>query len=122
MRENLHQRIRNILKSRQIGATYYFSGEAFEDAVINGDDQIFLSASRAQAEVFRTYIIRIAKEFFDLELSGNPIVLSNGATLRFLSTNGKTAQSYSGHLYTDEYFWISRFEEVKKSFVCYRYS
>ncbi|EJG1272420.1 terminase family protein [Vibrio parahaemolyticus] len=114
MRENLHQRIRNILKSRQIGATYYFSGEAFEDAVINGDDQIFLSASRAQAEVFRTYIIRIAKEFFDLELSGNPIVLSNGATLRFLSTNGKTAQSYSGHLYTDEYFWISRFEEVKK--------
>lgn len=114
MRENLHQRIRNILKSRQIGATYYFSGEAFEDAVLNGDDQIFLSASRAQAEVFRTYIIRIAKEFFDIELSGNPIVLSNGATLRFLSTNGKTAQSYSGHLYTDEYFWIGRFEEVKK--------
>ncbi|WP_417585342.1 terminase large subunit domain-containing protein [Nitrincola sp.] len=114
MRENLHQRIRNILKSRQIGATYYFSGEAFEDAVLNGRDKIFLSASRSQAEVFRTYIIRIAKEFFDIELTGNPITLSNGATLRFLSTNGKTAQSYSGDLYTDEYFWIGKFDEVKK--------
>ncbi|PMJ92849.1 terminase family protein [Vibrio sp. 10N.261.55.A7] len=114
MRENLHQRIRNILKSRQIGATYYFSGEALENAILTGDDQLFLSASRAQAEVFRSYIIRIAKEFWDIELTGNPIVLSNGATLRFLSTNGKTAQSYSGHLYTDEYFWIGNFTEVKK--------
>lgn len=114
MRENLHQRIRNILKSRQIGATYYFSGEALENAILTGDDQLFLSASRAQAEVFRTYIIRIAKEFFDIDLTGNPIVLSNGAHLRFLSTNGKTAQSYSGHLYTDEYFWIGQFAEVKK--------
>ena len=42
---NLHQRIRNILKSRQIGATYYFAGEAFEQAVLTGDPQIFLSAS-----------------------------------------------------------------------------
>ncbi|MGF1696563.1 terminase family protein [Vibrio kyushuensis] len=114
MRENLHQRIRNILKSRQIGATYYFSGEALENAILTGDDQLFLSASRAQAEVFRTYIIKIAKEFWDIELTGNPIVLSNGAHLRFLSTNGKTAQSYSGHLYTDEYFWIGNFAEVKK--------
>ncbi|EGR0364819.1 terminase [Vibrio cholerae] len=114
MRNNLHHRTRNILKSRQIGATYYFSGEAFEDAVLNGRDKIFLSASRSQAEVFRTYIIRIAKEFFDIELTGNPITLSNGATLRFLSTNGRTAQSYSGDLYTDEYFWIGKFNEVKK--------
>ncbi|MCF9378737.1 terminase, partial [Vibrio parahaemolyticus] len=30
MRNNLHQRTRNILKSRQIGATYYFAGEALE--------------------------------------------------------------------------------------------
>ncbi|MFA0372986.1 terminase family protein, partial [Vibrio sp. 10N.222.54.F6] len=43
MRNNLHQRTRNILKSRQIGATYYFSGEALEDAILTGDNQIFLS-------------------------------------------------------------------------------
>ncbi|EKO3919203.1 terminase family protein [Vibrio metschnikovii] len=114
MRNNLHQRIRNILKSRQIGATYYFAGEALENAILTGDNQIFLSASRAQAEVFRRYIIAIAKEFLGLELSGNPMTLSNGAELHYLSTNGKTAQSYHGHVYVDEYFWIGNFDELNK--------
>ncbi|MBY7811619.1 terminase ATPase subunit family protein [Vibrio fluvialis] len=114
MRDNLHQRIRNILKSRQIGATYYFAGEALEQAILTGDNQIFLSASRAQAEVFRRYIVALAKEFLDLELSGNPMTLSNGAELHFLSTNGKTAQSYHGHVYVDEYFWIGKFDELNK--------
>ena len=39
-------RIRNILKSRQIGATYYFAHEAFIDALTTGHNQIFLSASK----------------------------------------------------------------------------
>ncbi|MBY8171072.1 terminase ATPase subunit family protein [Vibrio fluvialis] len=114
MRDNLHQRIRNILKSRQIGATYYFAGEALEQAILTGDNQIFLSASRAQAEVFRRYIVALAKEFLGLKLSGNPMTLSNGAELHFLSTNGKTAQSYHGHVYVDEYFWIGKFDELNK--------
>lgn len=117
MHKNLHQRIRNILKSRQIGATYYFAGEAFEQAVLTGDPQIFLSASRAQAEVFRTYIIAIAHNFFEIELTGNPIVLNTAhgeAELRFLSTNSNTAQSYHGHVYIDEYFWIGKFDELNK--------
>jgi hypothetical protein len=33
--------IRNILKSRQVGLTYYFAGEAFMDAVLTGDNQVF---------------------------------------------------------------------------------
>ncbi|WP_163831863.1 terminase large subunit domain-containing protein [Spartinivicinus ruber] len=105
-------RIRNILKSRQIGLTYYFAGEAFEDAVLTGDNQIFLSASRSQAEVFRSYITQFAKTWFDIELKGDPIVLSNGAELRFVSTNASTAQSYHGHVYTDEYFWIPKFKKI----------
>lgn len=117
MHENLHQRIRNILKSRQIGATYYFAGEAFEQAVLTGEPQIFLSASRSQAEVFRSYIIAIAHDFFEIELTGNPIVLHTAkgdAELRFLSTNSKTAQSYHGHVYVDEYFWIGKFDVLNK--------
>ena len=39
-------RIRNILKSRQIRATYYFAHEAFIDALTTGHNQIFLSASK----------------------------------------------------------------------------
>lgn len=111
----LTRRIREILKSRQIGATYYFSYEAFEDAVLTGDNQIFLSASRDQAEVFKAYIIAFAKEYFDVELKGQGvIILSNGAELRFLSTNSNTAQSYHGHLYIDEVFWIANYKRLKK--------
>lgn len=105
-------RIRNILKSRQVGLTYYFAGEAFMDAVLTGDNQVFLSASRSQSEIFRSYILQFAKLWFDIELTGNPIALSNGAELRFLSTNSSTAQGYHGHVYVDEYFWIRDFEKL----------
>lgn len=107
-------RIRNILKSRQVGLTYYFAGEAFMDAVLTGDNQVFLSASRAQSEIFRSYIVSFAQEWFGIELTGNPITLSNGAELRFLSTNSSTAQGYHGHVYVDEYFWIRDFEKLSK--------
>jgi len=114
-RDPLTRRNRFILKSRQIGATYYFAYEAFEDAVLTGDNQIFLSASRDQAEVFKAYIIAIAQQHFDIELKGQGvIILSNGAEIRFLSTNSRTAQSYHGHLYIDEVFWIPGFEKLWK--------
>ncbi|MDI3398727.1 terminase family protein [Pseudomonas sp. V88_4] len=108
----LTRRIRNILKSRQVGLTYYFAGEAFMDAVLSGDNQVFLSASRSQSEIFRSYIIQFAQQWFGIELTGNPITLSNGAELRFLSTNSSTAQGYHGHVYVDEYFWIRDFEKL----------
>ncbi|RMQ48782.1 hypothetical protein ALQ04_04300 [Pseudomonas cichorii] len=112
----LTARIRNVLKSRQVGATYYFAGEAFMDAVLTGDNQVFLSASRAQSEIFRSYIVTFAAEWFGLELKGNPIVLSKDgqpwAELRFLSTNSSTAQGHHGHVYVDEYFWIKDFQKL----------
>ncbi|UBM11741.1 terminase ATPase subunit family protein [Cupriavidus metallidurans] len=108
------ERIRNILKSRQIGATWYFAREAFIDALTTGRNQIFLSASKAQAHVFKQYIIQFAKDAAGVELKGDPMVLPNGATLYFLGTNARTAQSYHGNLYLDEYFWIQRFQELRK--------
>ncbi|WP_429169316.1 terminase large subunit domain-containing protein [Aeromonas hydrophila] len=105
-------RTRNILKSRQIGMTYYFAGEALEDAILTGNNQIFLSATRAQAEIFRSYICKIAQTFLGFTLTGNPIVLSNGAELHFCSTNINSAQSRPGNFYFDEYFWIPNFEKL----------
>ncbi|MFA0810836.1 terminase large subunit domain-containing protein [Microbulbifer epialgicus] len=111
--ENKDQRTRFILKSRQIGATYYFAWEALEDAILSGDNQVFLSASRSQAEIFKAYIIKFAREYFELELKGADFIeLSNGAELRFVSTNGRTAQGYHGHFYADEVFWIPDFENT----------
>ena len=112
LRDNRHHKIRNILKARQLGATWYFAGEALEDAVLNGQPQVFLSASKRQAEVFRSYIVQIAQKFLGVELTGNPIRLSNGAELSFLGTNSNTAQSNSANVYIDEYFWIPRFRKL----------
>ena len=109
------RRNRFILKSRQIGATFYFAFEALDDAIRTGDNQIFLSASRDQAEVFKAYIIAFAETHLDCELKGQGVItLSNGAELRFLSTNSRTAQSYHGHLYIDEVFWIPHFSKMWK--------
>lgn len=106
-------RIRDLLKSRQIGATYFFAFEAFIDSLVTGRNQIFLSASKAQAHVFKQYIIQFAKEE-GVELKGDPMVLPNGAHLYFLGTNARTAQSYHGNIYMDEYFWIHGFLEFRK--------
>lgn len=104
---------RFYLKSRQIGLTYYFAYEAFEDAVINGDNQVFLSASRKQSEIFKNYIRRFALEIGDVDLKGkDELQLSNGATLYFLSTNARTSQGFNGHVYFDEVFWIPKFGEL----------
>lgn len=107
-------RIRNILKSRQIGATYYFAHEAFIDALTTGHNQIFLSASKKQALQFRSYIVEYAKKTADVILKGETIKLPNSAELYFLGTNSATAQSYHGNLYFDEVFWVPKFDVMRK--------
>ncbi|AKX51707.1 terminase [Thiopseudomonas alkaliphila] len=108
-----NQRTRVILKSRQIGATFYFAREALLDAMITGRNQIFLSASKSQAHIFRSYILAFANEV-GIELTGDPITLSNGAMLYFLGTNARTAQGYHGNFYFDEFFWVYGFNELNK--------
>ncbi|MGL5171984.1 MAG: terminase ATPase subunit family protein [Edwardsiella tarda] len=113
-RAGLAHRIRDILKSRQIGATFYFSREALLRALKTGHNQIFLSASKTQAYVFREYIIQFAR-LVDVDLTGDPIVIgNNGAKLIFLGTNSNTAQSHNGDLYVDEIFWIPNFQKLRK--------
>lgn len=113
-RAGLEHRIRDILKSRQIGATFYFSREALLHALKTGHNQIFLSASKTQAYVFREYIIQFARRV-DVDLTGDPIVIgNNGAKLIFLGTNSNTAQSHNGDLYVDEIFWIPNFQKLRK--------
>lgn len=109
---NIDKKRRNLLKARQIGATWYFAGEALIRAIRTGDDHIFISASRRQALIFRNYMVKIALKLWNIPLQGETIRLSNGAQLHFLGTNSQTAQSNSGHLYIDEYMWIGHFEKI----------
>ncbi|MFA0155408.1 terminase large subunit domain-containing protein [Vibrio sp. 10N.261.46.A3] len=104
---------RFYLKSRQIGLSFYFAWEAFEDAVLSGDNQVFISASKKQAYIFKNYIRRFALELAEVDLKGkDDIELSNGANLIFASTNVSTSQGFNGHMYWDEVFWIPRFAEL----------
>lgn len=108
------QRTRAILKSRQIGATFYFAREALIDALTTGRNQIFLSASKAQAHIFKAYIQAFARDVVGVELTGDPIILPNGAEMHFLGTNARTAQGYHGNFYFDEFFWTYKFNELNK--------
>lgn len=112
-RAGITERDRVILKSRQIGATYYFAHEALIDAIDTGRNQVFLSASKSQALIFRNYIIKFAKQVADVDLKGETIILPNGAELAFLGTNSRTAQGYHGNLYLDEFFWIPRYRQLR---------
>ncbi|TPG14348.1 terminase large subunit domain-containing protein [Sphingomonas oligophenolica] len=114
-------RTRMILKSRQIGATYYFAFEALIDAIETGRNQIFLSASKAQAHQFRSYIVSFAK-LVGVDLKGDPMLITSelrpsdeaAAELHFLGTNFRTAQGRHGNFYFDEFFWVHSFEELNK--------
>ncbi|HBC8831961.1 terminase large subunit domain-containing protein [Citrobacter freundii] len=108
-----NRRNRFILKSRQIGATWYFAREALLRALETGNNQIFLSASRAQAFQFKRFIQKLAREIGVELKGGDAIELSNGAILYFLGTSAATAQSYTGDLYLDEAFWISNFIKLR---------
>lgn len=120
-RDSSSLRTRMILKSRQIGATWYFAREALIDALETGRNQIFLSASKAQAHIFRNYIVQFAKRV-GVDLTGDPIVLTSelisegepAAELHFLGTNARTAQGDHGNFYFDEFFWVYGFEELNK--------
>lgn len=111
---NGDQRTRMILKSRQVGATWYFAREALADALTTGRNQIFLSASKSQAHIFKQYMVQFAQESCGVKLTGDPIVLPNGAHIYFLGTNARTAQGYHGNFYFDEFFWTHGFEALNK--------
>lgn len=117
-------RTRMILKSRQIGATWYFARERLMVALETGKNQIFISASRAQANIFRNYIVQWVQQVCGVTLKGDPIVIKRAGDdeddapdpveLYFLGTNYRTAQGYHGDVIIDECFWIYGFEELFK--------
>jgi len=119
-----HERTRKNLKSRQVGATWYFAREAMmkiRESFLAGEgrNQIFLSASKRQVLVFRRYIVAWVKKVTGVDLKGDPIMLDMGdgsepIGLYFFSTNASTAQSEHGDLYFDEFFWVHGFSELKK--------
>ena len=119
---NLSRKTRFLLKSRQIGATFYFALEALLRGLETGNNQIFISASRAQANNFRSYIVQFVFKVLEKDLKGEQLTIQRGEdengeklepfTMYFLGTNYRTAQSYHGDVYVDEVFWIYGFDQI----------
>lgn len=119
---NRAERTRFILKSRQIGATWYFAREALIHALETGNNQIFLSASRRQANIFRRYIVDFVFRVIGVKLSGEHLTIDRGDdadgkpvegfTMFFLGANYRTAQGEHGDFYYDECFWAQDFEQT----------
>ncbi len=122
--ESVGERIRMYLKSRQIGATYHFARERLLRGLETGNNQIFISASRNQANIFRHYIVEFVRATIGVKLVGDPIEIDRGEDddgnrlepiqLLFLGTNYRTAQGYHGDVIIDEFFWIYGFEQLYK--------
>ena len=122
------ERTRKLLKSRQTGATWYFAREAFlkaRESSLDGEprNQIFLSASKRQALIFRRYIVAWVRKVTGVELKGGlqdaPMIIDMGEgnepiELHFLSTSKATAQGEHGDFYFDEFFWVPAFAELKR--------
>lgn len=111
---------RVILKSRQIGATYYFAIEALIIAITTGKNQIFISASKKQAAQFRRNIIKFVKRVLEIDLQGDPMRLilpdhpAGEVFLFFLGTQVSSVQGYSGDLYLDECGWVRNFKDIQE--------
>lgn len=117
--------IRFVLKARQIGFTHTFAWEAFENALLTGENQIFISASLRQVGQIRSYIKHFSRAVFGVELKGGDTITlrinkedENGeqylhqVELYFLSTNSITSQSYHGNIYIDEICWIPKLRDL----------
>lgn len=111
-------RIFMMLKSRQIGATFIIALWALINALETKKNKIFLSASKAQAYQFISYIKSFIFEVLGKQVGGEPIVLTfednTQVELYYMGTNALTAQGRHGDVIMDEFFWIRKFKEFRE--------
>lgn len=91
----------------------YFAQEALTDAMQTNENQIFLSASHIESERIRKHVIDLANSQ-GLNLSGNPLMLPNGAMLSFLLTDSQVSSGHSGNAYVINCFDESNFSYISE--------
>lgn len=89
----------------------YFANEALTDAMLTTENQIFLSASEQDSERTQQHVVGLASSL-GLSLSGNPLILPNGAMLSFLLVGSRVSAGYSGNAYV-----INCFDDTNFSYV-----
>lgn len=104
-----NSRFRIVLKSRQIGFSFTIAAEAILGALERKEDQIVVSASRAQSGIVRRYVLRhLEKLGIEYLEDKDALILPGGKRIYFLPCNPRTVQGYSGDVYLDEFAWHLR--------------
>jgi len=112
-------RWRIVNKSRQIGFSYTIALDAISGGLIRERNQLVVSASILNAEVVLDYI-RLHLENMGLlpNVDKNGLLeLPNGKEIRVLSTNWRTARSFNGDVYFDEFAFVIRDSEIWRAVV-----
>jgi len=86
---------------------------ALNDAMLTGENQIFLSATTQASEKIQEQIISLAASH-GLTLSGNPFILPNGANLIFLLPDNQVCAGYSGNAYVINCFDKANFAHIRE--------
>jgi len=115
---NDSSQFRLVLKARQIGFSYVSSLDALLGAVA-GRNQLFLSASEEQAFILMRYLEDWAKKLtitFKQD-SQTEKILENGAYIKVLAHNFRTAQGFTGDIWMDEFAWYPNPKRIWHAFV-----
>lgn len=111
----LKYHFRNILCSRMVGSTLFFSLEGLVHALETGENQVFISDTKEQVDIYRDAITSFFKEKAGIHIQNEKIVLPNKAQLYFLDLETGVPEDCFGNVYVDEYFWSSDFLRLNKS-------
>lgn len=95
----------------------HFVSAALDDALATGDNQIFLSSLPQESEDLRTQVVNLAA-LQGVRLTGDPLILANGAAIQFLLVSSKTIAGYSGHTYALNCFDETNFADVSNLVLC----
>jgi phage FluMu gp28-like protein/transposase-like protein len=115
---NDSSQFRLVLKARQIGFSYVSSLDALLGAVA-GRNQLFLSASEEQAFILMRYLEDWAQKLgvgFKTD-SQTEKILDNGAYIKVLAHNFRTAQGFTGDIWMDEFAWYPNPKRIWHAFV-----
>lgn len=114
---------RSITKSRQIGATHFFSREALVDALTTGDNQVWFAHTVEHARVALMYMVNLsARVGVCLVSNGYSVQLDNGAVISLVGEESHCA-ALAGNVYLDEFGWFNsplRAEKVAKAIASHK--
>ena len=106
-------------KSRQIGFSLTIALDAISGGLIRERNQLIVSASRLNAGVVLNYVRQHLDGMGILPASDKEglIELPNGKTIMVCSTNWRTARSFNGDVYLDEFAFTLRDSDIWKAIV-----